>query len=168
MAANSLKYGHDHMVRLSGETFIVTRGDVAHQARGIHDPDRGRISFPSETDIQADDLLTSAATKRAYAITRATPHVMDDQVTYIEVWYETPVQQAQRMADERARQPTISIDTIEGSIVNLTSNLSNVSQSIGALSNTGQIDAAILTELRGQLGDVIRIATELMNRLPAG
>lgn len=150
-----LKYGHDTMVREMGETFAIQRGDVSHQIRGLHNTKTGTVSFPSEADVRPGDALTSVASREQFIVATVQPHVTGDVITYVEARYETTDQRVRRLAAERAQQPTVSIGTVQGSILNLTSQLNNVTQIIGALPNASQADKDTLTSLMQQLADAL-------------
>lgn len=153
-----LKRAYLQMLRQFGETFTCTRAGETHEIRGLHDPAKGTIGFPAESDLLPDDQLTSNASKAEFVVTTVTPQVANDIVMYTEARYETAQQRMRRLAAEQRQIPSVTIGTVQGSILNLTSQLHNVTQTINMLPNSSQADKEALTTLMRQLSDVLRDA----------
>lgn len=157
--AREMRESHDFMVREHGETFALARGDTSHQVRGIRNPQTGVISLTADADVQDGDQLTSIATREVFVITTVTPHVLDDRIIYTEARYETTQQRTQRLAAEQRQIPHITIGTVQGSILNLTSQLHNVTQTITTLPNSTQAEKDALAALMQQLSAVLSDAS---------
>ena len=107
-------------------------------------------------DVLVGDTLRSVASGDTFMVVDIDKRVTGSEVIGITAHCETPNQQTQRLTAERAQPLTISIGSVEGSILNLTSHLSNVTQSIAALPQTSADDKEALGQLMQQLGEALR------------
>jgi hypothetical protein len=83
-----------------GETFMLTRGGMVTEIRGVHWPEHTLIAFPAGSDIRSGDQLTTQPTGVIYIITTVTPHMINGSDAYIEARYETEEQRAKRFLAE--------------------------------------------------------------------
>jgi len=143
------------MIRTFGETFDIVRGDSTHRVRGSKHEKKRTIAFLHDADVQAGDVARSPISGVSLYVMHIEHDIVDDVVVSITAQYETDYSRARRQVAS-APSTTITIGAVYSSVLNIQSQLNQVTQQIAALSQVDTDTKQALTELVAQLQEALR------------
>lgn len=152
---HSLREAHAQGVDMAGETFDIVRGEHTHQASGLRDDNRRVIDFLHDSDVQAGDIARGVESGETFHIEHVRREVAGDMVIYLIAHYDTDYHRAQRQANAQPTT-TVTIGTVYSSVLNIESQLSHVTQQIGALTQADTETKQALADLVAQLKDTLK------------
>jgi hypothetical protein len=150
---NNMMEGLKEIMRMSGETFTIKRGESTLTVQGLKSEKDRHITFFPDVDVIRGDVLISVTSGRNYKIIDIDKRVIEGKVARIIAMFETELQ---RRNIEQSKAPTYNIGSIQGTIVNIGSQLYNASQSVSALHQTDPATKEELERLIAQLSEMLQ------------
>lgn len=160
-----MRDAQSELLRELGEDLQRKRGNDFSFFRGARDSAKRTFTLLHDADVQVDDVVRSLASGDEFLITDVDKHVMGKHIYGITAHYETPRQRDQRIAGEQRQRANITISGVTKSILNISSQLQDVSQAIADQPPTDAATKAEVADLLAQLDEAARTASELTKRL---